>query len=925
MTKDEAEKRHKQNAKNLTALQDRASCLEERTTVLETYEKRMTDLRSNLTSLEKRLNSHLGDPNPESGDVAYSKIYAKKRQIDDQKIVKLTDSERLDAIESTVASTDVVNSLVRGLEDQIGELEADLKARIESLQGLTQEMIDNDSRDQESKTVSELFKKCDILTQSLEALKNDNSWKVETTKLRALIDEKHQMEAISVDAKINATNLRLDTLAKQSTESTNSPVEELTRRVNTSAEFLANQKQMTELQEEARKTQEKLTNMEKSAEELRSRIDGVERKLTMSTDQPQPRSTSEEACRTDASQVSKDDMIAPKEGHNNEIAAMREELYNIKLQRDLLIKDQTSSRADLIHCQTQLQQARESLLEAQHELSKPIPDASQQQRETRSSVEHHGAANEQEKAPPTEGAHLEGAQLEETHRAEGAYEETNLSSIMNNLNKGMQDIRKSLKNVERQQSGMRSGAPVHEERCGSGDDRINHETKGFNASNPSNGERDGSRPGDDCGGQKEILKKIEKMKNVEDVASTLTEQLRALHSSLTILLDAYGTTRAKSLEFGVMAYAIREKLESESLKEEFMGIAEEGVMNIKYGMSVQICILMAIDKLRDRHTLLGDQMGGSTNIYRMTQHLNETLDDFMTRLLQENRRFKSNDQLAGEPFFKHLVASIKDLSFQFDVSKLGSRIKRRLDCTAQQVVDLVRKEVFTQGTPTRAAAEGSGNLQKRVTMDVQPPLSTNTEQPRSRYTAAEFRRTETSVDKEHEKFSSRGFDDWCDFEDEDEEEPSGHINLMQSSTGDDQRYFEWFAEIAVTMKRYGGDSYEHLTREDVRNRYREGLCLGCGADNHSLRMCKQYTTARRARGDNDEVFKNRIEQDDYRGRSRSPGPRGGSRAPGRFSPGLKATSSRPSRDTGRRQGQVPEGRVKSRQPGYFRGQGAGTI
>ena len=120
----------------------------------------MTDIKSTLTSLEKRLKSRLEDRIPESGKVAYSKMQAKKRQTGDSKnsksseeteiksrdpdIVKLT--KRLDDIESTMASTDVVDSEVRGIKVQIDELEADLKAR--SLKGLTEGMINNDSREQ---------------------------------------------------------------------------------------------------------------------------------------------------------------------------------------------------------------------------------------------------------------------------------------------------------------------------------------------------------------------------------------------------------------------------------------------------------------------------------------------------------------------------------------------------------------------------------------------------------------------------------------------------------------------------------------------------------------------------------------------------------------------------------------------------------
>ena len=89
-------------------------------------------------------------------------MQAKKRQTEDSKnsksseekiksrdpdIVKLT--KRLDDIESTMASTDVVDSEVRGIKVQIDELEADLEARFESLKGLTEGMINNDSREQE--------------------------------------------------------------------------------------------------------------------------------------------------------------------------------------------------------------------------------------------------------------------------------------------------------------------------------------------------------------------------------------------------------------------------------------------------------------------------------------------------------------------------------------------------------------------------------------------------------------------------------------------------------------------------------------------------------------------------------------------------------------------------------------------------------
>jgi len=620
-------------------------------------------------------------------------------------------------------------------------------------------------------------------------------------------------------------------------------------------------------QEETGKTQEALENLDKSYKELKVRVAKVEEELA-ARDQLS-HSTSE-----DVRKIIREDALQVKNDVMSEMTAFKDE-YKITEEKLEAIKNQISSMQTVPDGKTQaLSHVMQSQEEIDCQATKAAKAMMSQEKKFQENlltakrcledIEECIAASAGDEVDMSDEAQREdkGAHLQESHLQGSQYTpgEVSLSNMIDDLKNEMRAVKRAVKI---------DGTPL------------------------INGDR-----------QKQVLKAIDRLDKVDDDSSTLLAQLRDFRENMDHLLKSHPRVPGtKDLDFGATAYATCQKL-GQSLKDDFKGHAENGKEQCeKYNMPSDLCILMVIDRLIEDSTSLSENAKKTTNIYRMEQQSGETLDSFMKRLLRENRQLSNNKQLVGDSFFDVLVAGINNANLLFQVSKIKSQI--RIDEEAQRIVDRIKKEVFTQGTES-ATAGSTGIMQKHVHMQ-----SSHIEQQHR--PSAEFHRTEVVTNDEQFKLP---FQDYDEDDGEDEEACIHQMQTLGPGRGlpppNNQRYNEWFRGIVDTMVGYGGNLHKSMSMEDVRGRYQDGLCLACGSEGHSIPRCQDYSAAKQARQENDESFRSRMANGDYRGRSVSPRPRGRDRVAGRYSPNPTMSTSRQYRAVDRRL----QGQGRSQQPGY---------
>ena len=447
--------------------------------------------------------------------------------------------------------------------------------------------------------------------------------------------------------------------------------------------------------------------------------------------------------------------------------------------------------------------------------------------------------------------------------------------------------------------------------------------------------------------EKSLVKDIESLATMTPLKTNeanIQDTMRSFMSEIKYIMKRAEQMDSQSINFESFIYPMSIKFEDEGLRTEFREIAE-GVKQdyVMRGVPVAQSVVIVLEKLHERYTSPARRLTAQFSIYKLSQQCGSSLNDFMAEVLKANRLMPPQSQLKGHHFLRTLVAGMEDENLQHQILTQVSRLVHDQD-EASVVVQRIREKVYTfGGTGTGSlthASTKSGGILRVASAGVQPEPST------MHPTSVRFRPIgESTGGGEYRQMDEWGHDltsesiainDGVGRESYDLSPDSyygssqgaelsqmqGRQNSARGSSprmittsdqtrdGANQKYKEWFKNIVTTMIKFTDEGYENLSVEDVQGRYTAGLCLACGADNHDLRNCRDYRTARQNREDNDATYKNRL-RDDYRGRSISPGRQRGPRA---FSP---VPQNHAGFTGGRQQGR---GEVQQR-PGGYNGQG----